>query len=94
MRQNGRGGEDLTRFGQRERSFNGLLTSPADRSNADYRLSNGNQGASKPASGMPLRKSMYILITFHDIMFLYGAPIIVCEQFCLVMQWNAVYGAV
>ncbi|KAG0565283.1 hypothetical protein KC19_8G178800 [Ceratodon purpureus] len=51
IRQNGRSGEDLTRIGQRERSFSGPLTPPADRSNADYRLSNGNQGTPRSASG-------------------------------------------
>uniref|UniRef100_A0A7I4C9B2 Protein kinase domain-containing protein n=1 Tax=Physcomitrium patens TaxID=3218 RepID=A0A7I4C9B2_PHYPA len=41
IRQNGRNGEELIRYGPRERSYSGPLPSPVDRSIADYRLING-----------------------------------------------------
>lgn len=53
-RQSGRTGDE-TRTMQRERSFNGSITSIVDRTMIDHRAINGVQGSSRPTSGMSMQ---------------------------------------
>jgi hypothetical protein len=51
-RQGGRSGEDSGRMMQRDRSFNGPVSSSSDRSNFDQKPTNGSQVVSRQSSGM------------------------------------------
>lgn len=58
-RQSGRTGDE-SRTMQRERSFNGPITSIVDRTMIDHRPINGVQGSSRPTSGMSMQSGQFL----------------------------------